>query len=210
MLYLFCFGKGYKAVAGASLLLCASFTLTFVSLFILPVLVGFDLIVRRSVRRSALVIGVLVLFHLALYSLLGYDAFHSFRAASAFENSNGFMLFLDPWNYLFTRLEDISEIIFFFGPFLAVLFYRALKDIRLRPLDVLTVLGCLTVLGMFVSGAWRTGETARACVFIYPYLLFPIGRYLENTGTGASERLQLASLVFLQAIGMQMFGNYFW
>lgn len=129
------------------------------------------------------------------------------------------MLFVDPVNYLFTRLEDVAEIIFFFGPFLLILFVRGLKanfrlwplaDWRLRPLNVLTVLGCATLLGMYVSGAWRTGETARACAYIYPFLLFPVGRYLEELKAGAIERLQLAALVFIQSVGMQTFGNYYW
>jgi hypothetical protein len=209
-LYLFCFAKGAKSVAGAAAMLCASFTLTFVSLFVLPVLIGFDLIVRKSIKRTAIVLGAVLAFHMVIYIVTGYDALTSFRTASLFENPEGFMLFTDPANYLFTRLEDIAEIMFFFGPFLFVLFVRAAKDIRLRPLDVLTVLGCVTLLGMFVSGAWRTGETARACVFIYPFLLFPIGRHLQGTGAGTNERLQLASLVFVQSLGMQMFGNYFW
>ena len=209
-LYLFCFGKGAKALAGACMMVCVSFLLTFVSLFILPVLVGFDLIVRRSAKRSLILIATLAGFHTLLYLFIGYDAYHSFRAASTFENPSGFMIFTDPANYFFTRLEDIAEIIFFFGPFLLVLFIRGIKNIKLRPLDVLTVLGCVTLVGMFLSGAWRTGETARACAFIYPFLLFPVGRYLETTGAGPGERIQLASLVFLQSVGMQVFGNYFW
>ena len=120
------------------------------------------------------------------------------------------MLLTDPWNYIFTRLEDLAELAFFFGPFLSVLFVRSLRDSRLRPLDVLTMVGCLTMLAMFISGAWRTGETARACIFIYPFLLFPIARYLERENAGPGERMQLASLVFLQSVGMQVFGNYFW
>lgn len=56
-LYLFCFGAGRKAVVGATLMLTGSFLLTFVSLFILPVLIGCDLIVRRSGKRSFVTIG---------------------------------------------------------------------------------------------------------------------------------------------------------
>ena len=218
-LYLFCFGVGRKAVIGATAMLTAAFLLTFVSLFILPVLIGFDLIVRRSVKRSFIAIGGMVGVHVLLYLFTGYDAVQSFRTASLYENPNGFMLFVDPANYLFTRLEDVAEIIFFFGPFLLILFVRALKtnfriwpltNLRLRPLNVLTVLGCATLLGMYVAGAWRTGETARACAYIYPFLLFPVGRYLEDSKASAGERLQLASLVFIQAIGMQTVGNYYW
>ncbi len=203
-------------------MLTSSFLLTFVSLFILPVLVGFDLLVRRSLKRSLIVITGVAGIHLLLYGLTGYDAWHSFRTASLYENPQGFMLLVDPVNYVFTRLEDVAEIVFFFGPFLLVLLFRGLtSNVRLRPLKalgeltarpllVLTILGCVSLLGMYAVGAWRTGETARACAWIYPYLLFPVAYYLEDTDVGAGQRYQLASLVFAQSVGMQLFGNYFW
>ncbi|CAN5312056.1 hypothetical protein BH10ACI3_BH10ACI3_17010 [soil metagenome] len=215
-IYLFCFGKGWKSVAGAAVLMTASFLMTFVSLFMLPVMVGFDLIVRRSIRRSLIVVGTLAAVHLVFYFATGYDALHAFRTASHFENPDGFMLFVDPWNYFFTRIEDVSEILFFFGPFLIVLFVRGLKSyggvkgILASPLTVLTFLGCGTLPAMWAVGAFRTGETARALAFIYPLMLFPVGRYLDQSEAGANERLQLAALVFLQSVGMQAFGNYFW
>lgn len=221
-LYLCCFGKGRGSIAGAIIMLSASFLLTFVSLFILPVLVGFDLLVRRSLKRSLIVIAGVAGIHLMLYGLIGYDAWHSFRTASLYENPNGFMLLVDPVNYLFTRLEDVAEIIFFFGPFLLVLLIRglrsnvrlrpvrALTELTARPLLVLTILGSVSLMGMYAVGAWRTGETARACAWIYPYLLFPVAYYLEDSNAGPGERIQLASLVFIQSVGMQLFGNYFW
>lgn len=143
-----------------------------------------------------------------IYLLTGYNALLAFRAASLYENPHGFMLLVDPINYLFTRIENVAEILVFLGPFLLVLLIRGLKNFRFEPLMVLTLLGCATLLAMFLTGAWRTGETARACAFIYPYLLFPVGRYLEQQKTGASERLQLAVLVFGQSVAMQTFGHY--
>lgn len=210
VLYLFCFGKGPWAVAGAVAMLSTSFLLTFVSLFILPVLVGFDLLINRSLRRSVIVLGAVGSFYVLLYLLTGYNALMSFRTASHYENPLGFMLLVDPANYFFTRIEDVAEILFFLGPFLLVLFIRGLRGMRFRPLDVLTVLGCLSLLGMYVTGAWRTGETARACAFIYPFLLFPVARYLYEQNSGPNERMQLASLVFIQSLAMQTFGNYHW
>jgi hypothetical protein len=209
-LYLFCFGEGKKAIAGAIGMLSASFLLTFVSLFILPVLVGFDLLVRRSLKRAFITIGGVGVFYVLLYLICGYDAFQSFRTASLHENPKGFMLFVDPVNYLFTRFEDVAEIILFFGPFLSILFIRGFRDIKFRPLDVLTVLGCVTLFAMFLAGAWRTGETARACAFIYPFLLFPVARYLESSNVDEAGRFRLATLVFLQSLGMQLFGDYHW
>lgn len=209
-LYLFCFGSSRGSAAAAAVLVSTSFFLTFVSLFILPVLVGFELLVKRSLKRSAIVVIGLVAFHVLLYWFTGYDAIRAFRTASAFENPRGFMLFVEPANYLFTRLEDIAEIVFFLGPFLLLLFFRGFSKLRERPHLILTLLGCATFAGMLVTGAFRTGETARACIFLYPFLLFPIAHYLDDSDVGDPERRQLVTLVFAQAVGMQLFGNYHW
>ena len=128
VLYLFCFGKQKVSVAAAAAMLTMSFLLTYVSVFILPVLALYELIVRKSVRRFAVVIGAVVGVHVVLYVATGYDAWHAFREASHFENPNGFMLFVEPANYLFTRLEDVAEIFFFLGPFLVVMFWRGMAD----------------------------------------------------------------------------------
>ena len=67
----------------------------------------------------------------------------------------------------------------------------------------------VTLLGMFLVGAWRTGETARACAFIYPFLLFPVAKLLDVDST-KNARLQLASLVILQTVVMQSLGTFHW
>lgn len=209
-LYLFCFGKNSQAVAGAVVTLTASFFLTFVSLFILPVLVGYELLIKKSLRRSVVVIGGVLAVHVLLYYFFNYNAWQSFRTASRYENPFGFMLFVNPINYFFTRVEDVAEILFFFGPFLLYLLIKSLRGWKFEPIYVLTLLGCGTLGALYLTGAFRTGETARACAFIYPYLLLPIGIYLDKIGADAQEKLQLAALVFAQAVIMQTFGYYGW
>jgi len=209
-LYFFCFGRSRGSIAAATALVSTSFFMTFVSLFILPVLVGFELLVKRSLKRSAVLVCGVIAFHVLLYWFTGYDAVRAFRTASAFENPRGFMLLVEPVNYLFTRIEDIAEIVFFLGPLLLILFFRGLTNLRERPHLILTLLGCGTFGAMLASGAFRTGETARACMFLYPFLLFPVAYYLQDSDAGAQERRQLATLIFAQALGMQLFGNYHW
>ncbi len=77
-------------------------------------------------------------------------------------------------------------------------------------LSALSFLGCLTLIAMFLSGAYRTGETARACLFIFPFLLFPIALYLDQSKPPAREKNQLAALVFSHAVIMQAAAFYFW
>ena len=166
-LYLFCFCAGRKAYIGAMFTLSTSFLLTFVSIFILPVLVGFELIVKRSLKRSFIVIGGVIVIHSLLYIFTGYNALQAFHTASVYENPKGFMLFVDPVNYFFTRIEDVAEIILFLGPFLFILLIRGLKKIQFQPLAVLTVLGCGTLIAMYATGAWRTArQRGLVCLFI--------------------------------------------
>lgn len=211
---LYCFRQSdqRKYLFLAALLLIVSFTLTFLSLFVLPVLVLFELLDRRSVLRSLFLLVCLVGFHLAAYFLLGYNAWQSFRAASQFENPHGFMLFVDPLNYFFTRLEDVFELAVFLGPWLLVLIARGIKSEWRSRSNLLTIsiLGIVTLLAMFATGAFRTGETARAAMFIFPYLLIPVALVLNKLTPIRSERWQLASLVFAHTVLMQLIGNYFY
>jgi hypothetical protein len=57
---------------------------------------------------------------------------------------------------------------------------------------------------MLLTGAFRTGETARIALFIYPLLLMPL---LEKDSI-ISKKLLL--FVGIQTIFMQTIANYFW
>jgi hypothetical protein len=86
--------------------------------------------------------------------------------------------------------------IFLSVPVLAALFLR-------RPHRVTTV-AVILLLVMFVTGAYRTGETARACLFVVPF----IGLSFARLG---AERLRLLTIAAaIQTIGMQVLGNYGW
>jgi hypothetical protein len=63
---------------------------------------------------------------------------------------------------------------------------------------------------MFMTGAFRTGETARPLAFLYACWLLPVARYLDALRPGDSEKAQLATLVFGQTVFMQLLGNFFW
>lgn len=201
-------------IAGAlAAMFCASF-LTFGAVFLPPVLLGFEIIARRSLRRSAAVfLGLAVLYGLVELAY-GFNYLRCFRIACALENPQGFLLLADPAAYLLTRLENVAEILLFFGPFLLVLFVRGLRIGRrtglCRQLMLLSGLGVCTLLAMFLTGAFRTGETARACLFIYPYLLFPVAAYLRHFPPCDRDSKLLLWLVFGQSLAMQTLGGYYW
>jgi len=213
---LFFFGHPNRRIAtiGAIICLFCASLLTFAACFLAPVMIGVEIITRRTVRRSAAVLlGVTVLYVL-LYVFTGLNYAGSFAVASALENPGGFMLLAEPANYLVTRLEDACEILVFFGPFLLVLFAGGVGTMwRGRPRPELlawTLLGVGVLVAMFLSGAFRTGETARACLFIVPYLMFPVAAQIDHCRPRQYDRQLLLWLVFGQTMVMQTFGGYVW
>ena len=57
---------------------------------------------------------------------------------------------------------------------------------------------------VFLSGAYRTGETGRICMFIYPYLFLS----LQHLDRSALRGLILGAGV--QSVLMQVFFDWFW
>jgi hypothetical protein len=202
------------AVSVGTICLFGASFLTFGACFLVPVMVGFEVVCRRSIVRSAVIGASAAAIYLAMGRFGGFNYLAAFHTASALENPGGFLLWADPLSYVMTRLENVAEILLFFGPFLLVLAVRGWKAARAgdgyRDLCVLTALGTGTLLAMFATGAFRTGETARACLFIYPYLLLPVATWLDARRAEPGEAKQLAWLVFGQALLMQTIGGYFW
>jgi len=213
VLYFFLHHKTSVSYIGSLIFLLLASMTTFVFLFILPVMIGYDLLKRKSLKRSGFIILGLGIIYLIIYLLLNFNYLNSFLIASKLENPHGFRLFYEPVNYLFTRIECICEIILFFGPYLSILMVQGIvvmKRKRLNSMTSLTWLAIFTLITIFATGAFHTAETARVCLFIYPYLIFPIGFFLKYTKVSPKEKNTLLYLIFLQTIIMQIGGNYFW
>jgi hypothetical protein len=202
---------GWMPLLAASLLTSLALFLTFAALFVLPLVVGLELLRERRVTRSAALLACVAGAYGLLYLASGFNWLSSFAIASQVENPRGFRLLVDPVNYLFTRFEGIAEIVLFLGPFAGLLLWRGLRSMRLASASgALFALACITLLLMFGSGAFRTGETARICLFIYPFLLLPVARYLSRLQPTKGEQARLASLVFAQSLMMQTAGIFYW
>jgi len=75
----------------------------------------------------------------------------------------------------------------------------------------LLVLAALLALGiLFLTGAPKKGETARICMFILPFLLLPAVNYLNQNGISKKDWFLLPTVVFAQAVVMQLIGNWVW
>jgi hypothetical protein len=77
-----------------------------------------------------LICGGIIGYYVVLYFTLSYNYIDSFLYASTLENPDGFMLFANPGNYFLTRLDDILDIIYFFGPVLTVLLIQGIKNMK--------------------------------------------------------------------------------
>ena len=73
-------------------LILSSF-LTFGFVFILPVMLGYDIIGKRNLRRFVLITVSLILFYLLFYLLSGFNYIDSVIIASKLENPGGFYPF---------------------------------------------------------------------------------------------------------------------
>jgi hypothetical protein len=198
----------WSFLSAASIIL-ASF-LTFGIIYMWGVLGVFSLYLFYSHGNKKILTFLSVTFVLFLFIILllnqsyNYNYFESFFTASKLENPHGFMLPASPFEYFATRIEDIFEI----AIFLSFGIIAVLSTIRYKLQNNLYITLSFIAIGMlllmFITGAYRTGETARACLFIVGFILI----LLKDM-----PRAQLTPLITfaaLQTILMQAFGYYFW
>lgn len=218
-------------------LFAASF-LTFAACFLPPVMAAYEFAARRSIRRTIIAVITCVAAYAALYVLTGFNYAASLRIASALENPHGFRLLADPVSYLLTRVECVLEILVFLGPFAAWAIYVAQPPSAVSlwhrrsagvndppavasgpglaqalPLLAAHRAALLTLLAMFAAGAFHTAETARACLFFYPFLVFPLAAWMMGVGRSPPaipDTRRLTALIFVQTLLMQVLGGYFW
>lgn len=202
-------GTFINIIGSLFFLFLASF-LTFTFVFILPIMIGYEVLIRKDYLRSVCIVFGMGLIYVLIGIFLNYNYVNSILMASALENPLGFKLIFEPLTYLFTRIEGVSEIIFFAGPFLSLLIILGLRKQTGRSnLLTITWLAIFSLLFLFATGAFRTGETARAALFIYPFLIFPVAYYLKTSDFSLKDRNTLLYLVFAQTILMQTFGFYY-
>lgn len=194
----------------AAALLVVSLLLTFGSLFVLAVLFLYELFAEHSVRRSLLLFGVVALVLFLLEGTCGFDWYDSLRVASALENPDGFSLLVNRGSYFFTRLEGVSEVLLFASPLVVAALPLLPRGAEFGGLRALCWAGVGSWLAMLLAGAFKTGETARSCLFVYPLLVLPVAALDEARRFSDERRALLAFVPFVQAVLMQLGGRYYW
>ncbi len=189
--------------------------LTFAGVFALVVggfMGGVEWLTKRSARVMISTVVAAILLGLAIYALdkFGhYNHIQAFITASRIENPGGFRGLTDPLNYVLSRLECVGEIAFFFSIGCLALFFRKARQ-PLIPGKLSTdaarigLVGMATLGLMFLAGLNRVGETARSCMFIYPFMLLFLH---ENDNVLTRDLMILAGL---QTFLMQLLSHYFW
>jgi len=189
--------------------------LTFGGIFLamMAFLIGWQQLRLKHQKDLFIVLSIAVfcglLLCIVMWRSFGYDHLAAFFTAAKHENPEGFRGLHMPLDYLMTRLECVSEIALFLSlGALALLFHREHLQLRLGDwrddTTVIFLAGMISLLAMFLSGVFKTGETARICLFIYPYFLLALHKLEEHTLRAAT--------IFAgwQTAMMQTCAGYFW
>jgi hypothetical protein len=214
-LYFFRHPRLAASIIGSIIFLFLASFLTFGVVFLLPAILGYELLRHKTALRSGAILLGVALVYVFIYLFFNFNYFNSFKIASYIEGlreTKGYLPLSNPAAYLPTRLEGILEIFLFFGPILTIIMIAGIRLVKAAGLRLLTLsrLALLTFLALFVVGVFWTGETARVNLYIYPYLLFPVGAYLATIDVARSGREMLLITVFTQTLLMQLFGHYHW
>jgi hypothetical protein len=207
-----------RSVAGMALIVVgvlATNLLTFGGLFLLGVLVvliGWCFATGRRGAPLALSVGASAVASLAVLLVLrrGFDYHHlrAFLVANRVENPRGFSGYADPAQYVVSRIEDVGEIAFFLSFGMLAVLRRTVEGQARSPAErsarLLAGTAVGVLLAMFGTGAYRTGETARACLFVYPYLLLLYARLDDQA---IKDLIPWAAV---QTAVMQQLGGFFW
>ena len=194
-----------SAVTG--LLLAAAGFLSFGAWILVPTVFALEWAQHKTMKGSLLALVVMVL-SLAALRVFGFDYLASFRTASHLENPDGFRLLVDPIEYLATRVEDVAELVFFLGPAVLLATVRSRGSLMAVPRTVVLV-AVTSLVAAFLTGAFRTGETARACLFVTPLLLLPVLAHLHQRPDPASRDLLLRGTLGFGLV-LQLVGDWFW
>lgn len=196
-------------VMAAVCLLVASF-LNYAFLFLLPVLAGYELMKRSSLKKTTTVFALVVLFYLLLFGASGFNYAETFTGAFIDDRPGDDPLYFGLSWYVPTRIQDVTCLVFFLGPFLAYLGWRGMAESSWREEDLamLGMLGVFTILAVYAVGLYRDGVTSRNCFYVYPYLFFLVGLGFKPVRLTTRYRGLLFVLVFGQTLIMQIVANY--
>jgi hypothetical protein len=235
-LFLACFwawqkNNDWKWFGLSFLFLWLSSFITFAFLILIPVLLIDDWLRNKNIIKSILLFSLLTMSYWLTANFIHFNYLKCFWVAKSFEGSKGFYLFASPLSYFFTRIENIIEILLFLGPYLTFILINKLPVIaskfilskvegkqsptkmvltvqKLNPMVTSSFIALLSLFLFFLTGAYYTGETARAAIYIYPFIFILLAYFFEKAKISQKDQKLMFVLVFAQSLIMQLFGWY--
>ena len=200
--------RGLRGVVPAwACALTASF-ITFGALWIIPVLAATELLSDRSLRRTALLVVMTLVFFGLLHAGSGFHYVEAYLAASRLENPDGYWLLADPASWATSRIGALLEIALLFSPVLCMAVVPGARLLlSLRPRVGRLCLAALGALPAYLAtGVLPTGEGARCCLFVVPLLFLAVAACLAQASPGRWVAAALA--VAGQSVLLQHFGFF--
>lgn len=199
---------GYSCLAFG---LISTSLLTFSSLFLFAVgilIAAYEFLINKKKDLLIGMLGAIFLFGIILLVLkfgFHYNHIYGFITSMKHEQLVGIKFSNSFINYFLTRVEDVFEILLLLSlGILSVIFPLKVKDWKTNKSFLIAISAMIVILGVFLNGTFRTGETARGCLFIYPFLLLLL---TEKPSRILSYMILMAGL---QTVLMQFLGGYFW
>jgi hypothetical protein len=196
------------------LFFCVSALFTFAILWLVPVVIYEAWRKNNQLAQTLLVFTGVGIVYLGLNYIGGYNYLQSLQIAQSIESPGDWLAKTTSWPYYTSRLENVLEIGIFLGicliPFLYHGGWALIKARQVRSLGMVGLVAGTTLLGVFATGSYHTGETARAAMYIYPFVLFSVIYYLSLKRVTDHQITVIMHLVFGQTVLMQMFGWYYW
>lgn len=199
--------RGYIIQTFIFTVLVAAFNFSIVWLIAVLAVISYQRDGNSFVKLSML----MGLAYISIRVTTGYDYLHSFQVAASFEGvRDGFYGFIDPASYLATRMQDLLEPLVFLGPGVGLSIIAALRRPQHHPLRQLAR-ASIIIFGIFLLfGAYYTGETARAALYLIPPLLLNLSLDIEVLAPSKRHMKTMLRLVCIQTVIMQIMGYYSW
>jgi len=164
---------------------------------------------RRLLLTLLIIVGIFFLILLAIFYIgFNYNHIEAFFEVPKFEYQGGFALLTNPLRYFITRFESLLEPLVFFGlPIAGILLNNKFfinKEQRQDPSFLLFSVSIIIFILMLLIGVFRTGETARPLLFLYPLGLIILHKNF------VTDYKQLIIITAIQTAVMQSIWSFFW
>lgn len=224
-------GQSNKTIMLLATVFCLWMTtfITFAGLLLIPVMLLSEWLVKHEVKQSLKVIGLTVLIYVIINQLAGFNYLESLTVARRFESLGGSQEATQWIVYTFTRIQGVAEIIFFLGAFITYAIYdgvrKAIRKLNMKkgsiesiykefrkqpPTWIFSLMVIFGLVGFLLMGAYYTGETARAAMYVYPFLMVLSIATLKQMRPNLKQMKLLSTVLLAQSVLMQLLGFYVW